>query len=68
MIGQFIAGLIGERIDSSDGEGGAVGAAVGVLTWEVAKRVVPAAIVLGSAALAARYISRKLKQSPSPSA
>ena len=60
MIGKAIAGWIGSRIDRRDGEGGALGAAVGVATWEVAKRVVPAALVLGAAAWGARALSRKM--------
>jgi hypothetical protein len=59
MIGDAIAAWIGHNIDSSDGEGGALGAAVGVVTWEVAKRVVPAAIVLGGGVLAGRYLYKR---------
>jgi hypothetical protein len=59
MIGDFIAGWIGNRIDRSDGEGGAMGAALGVATWEVAKRVVPAALFVGGATLGARYLAKR---------
>ncbi|WP_296616195.1 hypothetical protein [Sphingomonas sp.] len=64
MIGDFIAAAIGRNIDQRDGEGGTLGAVVGVATWEVAKRVVPAAIVLGGAALGARYLMRKFGNEP----
>lgn len=64
MIGDLIAAAIGRNIDERDGEGGTLGAVVGVATWEVAKRVVPAAIVLGSAALGARYLKRKFGNQP----
>jgi hypothetical protein len=52
MIGDAIAGWIGNRIDRSDGEGGALGAIAGVLTWKAAKKIVPVAIVVGGAAYA----------------
>lgn len=64
MIGDLIAAAIGRNIDQRDGEGGTMGALVGVATWEVAKRVVPAAIVLGGAALGARYLARKFRNEP----
>lgn len=59
MIGKAIAGWIGSKIDRRDGEGGALGAVAGVAVWEVGKRVVPAAILVGTAVLGARYISRR---------
>ncbi|WP_448661905.1 hypothetical protein ACG3SL_14610 [Sphingomonas sp. CJ20] len=62
MIGKAIAGWIGSKIDQRDGEGGTMGAIVGVVVWEVGKRVVPAAIVLGAAAYGARYVSRRMEQ------
>lgn len=64
MIGDLIAAAIGRNIDQRDGEGGALGAVAGVATWKVAKRVVPAAIVLGGAALGARYLMRKFRNDP----
>ncbi len=64
MIGDLIAAAIGSNIDQSDGEGGTAGAIVGVAVWEVAKRVVPAAIVLGGVALGAHYLSRKFRNEP----
>jgi hypothetical protein len=60
MIGKAIAGWIGSSIDRRDGEGGALGAITGVAAWEVGKRVVPAVLVLGAAALGARYLTRRL--------
>lgn len=64
MIGDLIAAGIGRNIDERDGEGGTLGAIAGVAVWEVAKRVVPAAIILGGAALGARYLSRKFRNEP----
>ncbi|QDX26081.1 hypothetical protein FPZ54_08625 [Sphingomonas suaedae] len=61
MIGELVAGYIGQKIDESDGEGGTLGALAGVATWKVAKTVVPAAIVIGTFALGARYLSRRWK-------
>ena len=59
MIGDFIAGWIGNRIDKRDGEGGTLGALAGVATWKVARKVVPAALFIGGAALGARYLARR---------
>lgn len=59
MIGDLIAGYIGQRIDASDGEGGAIGALAGIVAWRVARTVVPAAIVIGAAAIGARYVQRR---------
>ena len=61
MIGELVAGYIGQKIDESDGEGGTLGAIAGVATWKVAKTVVPAAIVIGAAALGYRYLRRRLQ-------
>ena len=66
MIGDFIAAAIGRDIDRRDGEGGVLGALAGVLTWKVAKRVVPAVVVLGGAALAAHYVVNKLAERSAP--
>lgn len=60
MIGDAIAGWIGNSIDRRDGKGGALGALAGVLTWKAAKRIVPAAIVLGAAAYGARKLSQRM--------
>ncbi|PKP96832.1 MAG: hypothetical protein CVT76_05860 [Alphaproteobacteria bacterium HGW-Alphaproteobacteria-15] len=62
MIGEAIAGYIGHQIDASDGEGGALGAAVGIITWKIAKTVVPAAIVIGTAAWGASYLKRRWQE------
>lgn len=62
MIGDAIAGWIGNRIDRRDGEGGTLGAVAGVLVWKTAKRVIPAALVLGAVA----YGVHKLTQSSNP--
>ncbi len=64
MIGDLIAAGIGRNIDERDGEGGTLGAIAGVAVWEVAKRVIPAVIVIGGAALGARYLSRKFGNEP----
>ncbi|MEI9928385.1 MAG: hypothetical protein WDN44_12685 [Sphingomonas sp.] len=63
MIGKAIAGWIGNRIDRRDGKGGALGAIAGVATWEVARRVVPAAIVVGGVALGVHYVARRIGNS-----
>jgi hypothetical protein len=60
MIGDLVAGWIGNRIDRSDGEGGVLGAALGVVTWKVVKGVVPAALFIGGAALGARYLAKRM--------
>ncbi len=62
MIGEAIAGYIGNRIDASDGEGCTVGALAGVAAWKVAKTVVPALLVIGAAAWGARFLNRRLKE------
>jgi len=64
VIGDLIAAAIGRNIDQRDGEGGTLGALAGVATWKLARRVVPAAIVLGGAALGARYLMRKFGNEP----
>ncbi|WP_066826941.1 hypothetical protein [Sphingomonas mali] len=64
MIGDLIAAAIGRNIDQRDGKGGTLGALAGVATWKVAKRVVPAVIVLGGVALGARYLARKFRNEP----
>lgn len=56
MIGRAVAGWIGGRIDRRDGEGGALGAAVGVAVYTMGKRVLPAVLVIGSGVLLARYL------------
>lgn len=65
MLGDLIAATVGRNIDRRDGEGGALGAALGVVTWRVAKRAVPAAVVIGGVALGALYLKRKLSGEPS---
>jgi len=62
MIGDAIAGWIGNRIDRRDGEGGTLGALTGVLVWKATKKIVPAAIVLGTVA----YAVHRLSQSANP--
>lgn len=62
MIGDAIAGWIGNRIDRRDGKGGTLGAIAGVLTWKVTRRIVPAALVLGAVA----YGAYKLSQNSNP--
>ena len=57
MIGDAIAGWIGNKIDRRDGKGGALGAIAGVLTWKATKRIVPAALVLGAVAYGAYKLS-----------
>lgn len=59
MIGDLIAALVGHHIDHRDGEDGTLGAIAGVATWELAKRVVPVAIVIGGAAIGYHYLTRR---------
>jgi len=63
MIGSAIAGWIGSKIDRWDGEGGTLGAIAGVASWQVAKKVVPAVVLLGTAALGARYLAKRFGSS-----
>ncbi len=59
MIGKAIAGWIGSRIDQRDGEGGTLGAIAGVAVYETAKRVIPAAAVIGGGYLLVRYLTNR---------
>jgi len=61
MIGDLVAGCIGKRIDESDDEGGTLGAIAGIAAWRVGKTVVPAAIVIGAAAIGYRYLRRRMR-------
>lgn len=61
MIGDLVAGYIGKSIDESDGEGGALGAIAGIVAWRVGKTVIPAAIVIGAAAIGYRYLRRRMR-------
>jgi energy-converting hydrogenase Eha subunit B len=58
MIGDAIAGWIGNRIDRADGEGGTLGALAGVLSWKAARKIVPVALVVGGAAYAYHHFTR----------
>lgn len=62
MIGEAIAGYIGHKVDASDGEGGALGAAVGVVTWKIVKTVVPAAIVIGAGVFGYSVLKRRMQE------
>ncbi|NYT40567.1 hypothetical protein HZY97_07350 [Sphingomonas sp. R-74633] len=62
MIGDAIAGWIGNRIDRRDGEGGTLGALAGVLSWKAAKKIVPAALVVGGAAYAYHHFVRSRQE------
>ena len=59
MIGKAIAAYIGNRIDRRDGKGGTLGTIAGLATWGIARRVVPAAIVLGGAAYGAHVLRKR---------
>ena len=59
MIGKAIAAYIGNKIDRRDGEGGTIGALAGLATWGIARRVIPAAIVIGGAAYGARALRKR---------
>ncbi|MEP9357958.1 hypothetical protein [Sphingomonas sp. KR3-1] len=62
MIGDAIAGWIGNRIDRRDGEGGTLGTIAGVLSWKAAKKIVPAALVIGGAAYAYRHFTKSRQE------
>lgn len=62
MIANLIAAAIGAEIDDDDGDSGVVGALVGVATVAVLRRVIPAALVIGGAWYAQRYIARKYRE------
>ena len=64
MLGNAIAAWIGNGIDRRDGEGGALGALAGVATWNIARKVVPAAIVLGGVAYAVHRFKRSRAAAP----
>ena len=59
MIGDAIAAFIGHKIDSSDGEGGAVGAVAGVAAWKAAKTVIPAVLFFGAIAWGIQYLANQ---------
>ena len=59
MIGKAIAAYLGNKIDRRDGKGGTLGAIAGLATWGIARRVVPAAIVLGGAAYGAHVLRKR---------
>lgn len=63
MIGKILAAVIGSKIDSSDGSGGLKGAAIGMLTAGVLRRLGPAGLVIGGAYAAKKmYDARKTRQ------
>lgn len=55
MIGKILAAVIGRGIDRSDGRGGLKGAALGVVTASVLRRMGPIGLVLGGAYAAKKY-------------
>jgi hypothetical protein len=57
MIGDAIAGWIGNRIDRRDGKGGTLGAIAGIVAWKATRRIVPAALVLGAVAYGIHKLS-----------
>jgi len=61
MIGKAIAGWIGSKIDRRDGEGGTLGAVTGVAVYEVAKRVIPVALLAGGAAIGMHYLQKRYR-------
>lgn len=64
MIGKAIAAYIGGKVDRRDGQGGAVGALVGVATYALSRRMLPVAVAAGGAALAIGYLKRKRSSAP----
>ncbi|USI74115.1 hypothetical protein [Sphingomonas morindae] len=61
MIGNLIGALVGKEIDESDGEGGAAGAVLGVVGWQVLKRVVPA-LAIGAVVLVAGHYVKQIAE------
>lgn len=64
MLAELIGGVIGERIDESDGEGGVVGAALGAATAVVLKRLIPLALLGGGLMAAKYYYNKKFVEKP----
>ena len=54
MIGSLIGALIGEEIAEDEGDSGAVGAAIGIATVAVARKLVPL-VLLGAGLLVAKH-------------
>ena len=64
MIGKILGAVIGNQIDRSDGRGGLKGAAMGMLTASVLRRLGPAGLVIGGAYAAKKmYDARKSRGS-----
>jgi hypothetical protein len=59
MIFELIGGLIGKNIDQSDGEGGTLGAIVGVGAAKVIKGVFPLLLLAGGAYAVKRAYDRR---------
>lgn len=63
MIGKAIAAYIGNKIDRRDGKGGTLGALAGMAALKIAKRSVPAALLVGAAAYGAHYLQKRHRAS-----
>lgn len=61
MIAELIGAAIGKDIDESDGEGGTVGAILGVASVVVLKRLIPLAII-GAGILVAKHYLKGIDQ------
>ena len=63
MIGKILGAVIGNRIDRSDGRGGLKGAAMGMMTAGLLRRLGPAGMVIGGAYAAKKmYDARKARR------
>jgi hypothetical protein len=59
MIGKILAGVIGNRIDRRDGEGGLKGAAIGVVAASALRRLGPIGLALGGAYALKKAMDRR---------
>ena len=59
MIGRILGGVIGNRIDRSDGRGGLKGIAMGVVAASVLRRLGPLGIALGGAYALKKALDRR---------
>ena len=63
MIGKILGAVIGNQMDRSDGRGGLKGAAMGMMTAGLLRRLGPAGMVIGGAYAAKKmYDARKARR------
>lgn len=59
MLAKIVGAIIGSRIDRSDGRGGFKGALMGYAGAALAKRILPAGLLLGGGIAAKRMLDRR---------